>query len=878
MAISQVAKGVYVISPNQVKKYKDSAAGEYTSVFTKERANQWEMAQKQSLLELELGSKQYAEEMKGYRDRLDALDARRKELEGLKVRVAEGRLSATDAAAISALREAGDRQAEQARRDEAVAATGVVTTGTTTTGGGGRRGGTGADAISDEAQKEIDLSKAQVAPTDAVGLVGNVETKIGAGRIGAGKPAEADAARYRVVNESVDATTATIMSGNPGMPYEDARDAARIKVVGSLRAGGQAGAASAFERIDAAIAAEAGTGAPTVTTRETEYYKKYPGLAKNISDAPTVTPPAVESDAALQARIDQQIADVGTERAGLDRPSMAGFDYITRARDIAAGRFGPVRASPSYGQRNAIEALLRADKPMRDTIIESFSKSGVPIPGGVPGLTAPGVTAPSAATAPAAPVVAPTTASAWESVGVVRPDTGNPDADAASYQAAKVAWSKSQAAARATPAFTMPPREEVAIAKGKSAETIMADAVSAGAAARTPGLTPGGQSALQRLADTKFAEAKRMMDAESRIGIETAMEDRPFEIPFEERGGELVPFFRKPGGRADQRALDEYIARERDAAGRAAPPMGTYPSAAADIRPEAADLMTEDEKQQFRDKLRAATFRPRFTGEFVPEAEAFEPDLAVPVTARTSALRAPSAPPRIGIEDMLSQRSVGGGGGGGGGAYGGGGGTIAESTGTVRVPSGAVPPSAGVSIGRYSPGSVPPIAEAAPSPSTEGVAPRSAAAAPEGTFDRPSRPLLANMRAGMAIKEGTESMEASGAAAKTMADIKAAGTIESFRGPKTGPRQTKEGYLINRLEGAYLLAKKADKLSRLSASGPGKVAYDLYRANKSKGIPFSRTYEEITLTFAGDGPAMEKAHETALALDIKDRDTAPGGK
>jgi hypothetical protein len=134
------------------------------------------------------------------------------------------------------------------------------------------------------------------------------------------------------------------------------------------------------------------------------------------------------------------------------------------------------------------------------------------------------------------------------------------------------------------------------------------------------------------------------------------------------------------------------------------------------------------------------------------------------------------------------------------------------------------------------------------------------------------------MKAGMAIKEGTETMEASGAAKKKMDDIKAAGAIDAFRGPKTGPGQTKEGYLLNRLEGAYLLAKRADKLSRVSASGPGKVAYDLYVANKAKGIPFGRTYEEITLTFAGDGPSMEKAHEAALALHIKDRDTAPGGK
>jgi len=194
-----------------------------------------------------------------------------------------------------------------------------------------------------------------------------------------------------------------------------------------------------------------------------------------------------------------------------------------------------------------------------------------------------------------------------------------------------------------------------------------------------------------------------------------------------------------------------------------------------------------------------------------------------------------------------------------------------------RVPSGAVAPSAPPSIGSYTPGPIPPSLPTA-GPSTALAAPRSAASAPEGSFDRGSRPLAANMRAGMAIKEGEESAEAAGSAKKTMADIKAAGAIEAFRGPKTGPGQTKEGYLLNRLEGAYLLTKRADKLSRISASGPGKVAYDLYVANKAKGIPFGRTYEEITLTFAGDGPSMEKAHEAALALDIKDRDTAPGGK
>ena len=844
MAISQVAKGIYVVSPNQVKKYRDSAAGEYTSVFTKERANQWEMAQKQSLLELELGSKQYAEEMKTYRDRLDALDARRKELEGLKVRVAEGRLDAKDAAAIAAVREATARQRtladNAAKKEERIRlGQGGTTISTSDSTGGGGRGGKGPSLgdVSTDDEAEIEAALAESAGDPAIAAVA-VKARRDSKTLGSATPEETDAQNFKVVNDLAD-----MRVGNTDEDIETATE-------NILRELNQTDPqfASSHARVTAKQAQieAGGGGAPTVrkssstTTRLADTTtRKYPGLG-GVPDAPPVAAPVVETGEDLQKAIDAQIAAVGTDRAALDRPSMAGFDYITRARDIAAGRFGPVRASPSYGQRNAIEALLRADPQMQAAILQSYSKGGVPVPGGVSGPVAPGAAAPSAATAPAASAPAPTTEGGWESVGVVRPDTGNPDADAAAFQAAKVAWSASQAAARATPAFTMPPREEVAIAPGQSPEALMAEAVDVGAYARTPGLTPGGQSALQRLADTKFAEAERRLVANAPIDAEIAAADRPFEIPFEERGGELVPFYRKPGGRADQRALDEYIARERDAAGRAAPPMGTYPSA-PEIRPEAADLMTADERAQFLQDLQALRAPSPMD---VARSTTFAPPQSLPPIQRPQMV-----PPAM----------------------------IADSVGTVRVPSGVTPPSVMPSTGRYAPGPIPaPIPMAGPS--TALAAPRSPAELPEGAFDRGSRPLVANMRADMAIKEGTETMEASGAAKKKMDDIKAAGAIEAFSGPKTGPGQTKEGYLLNRLEGAYLLAKRADKLSRVSASGPGKVAYDLYVANKAKGIPFGRTYEEITLTFAGDGPSMEKAHEAALALDIKDRDTAPGGK
>jgi len=835
MAISQVAKGVYIISPNQVKKYRDSAAGEYTSVFTKERANQWEMSQKQALLELELGSKQYAEEMKGYRDRLDALDARRKELEGLKVRVAEGRLDAKDAAAIAARREETSRQKTAAdfaaKKAEVITMTPGSTT-TTTSGGGGRSGkGPSLGDVSTDDEAEIEAALAESAGDPATAAVA-VKARRDSKSLGSATPENTDAQNFKVVNDLAD-----MRVGTTGEDIETATDAILLEL---SQTDPQYAASHARYTAKQAQIEFGGGGTPTTrtTTRPADVItKKRPGLGK-LPAVVTVTAPTTEDDEALQADIDAQIGDIATERAGLDRPSMAGFDYITRARDIAAGRFGPVRASPSYGQRNAIEALLRADPKMQAAILQSFSKAGAPVPGGVPGSPAPGAASPSAATAPAAP----STEAGWESVGVVRPSTGDAVADAAAYQAAKEAWSASQAAARATPAFDAGPEYLGApIAEGQSAEALMAEAVDVGAYARAPGLTPGGQSALQRLADTKFAEAERRLVANAPVDAEIAAADRPFEIPFEERGGELVPFYRKPGGRADQRALDEYIAGKRDAAGRAAPPMGTYPSA-PEIRPEAADLMTPAERAQFMEDLRALRAPSPMD------------------VARSTTFAPPGRLPPLERPQMVPP------------------GLSAEPSGMIgRVPSGAVAPSAPPSIGSYTPGPIPPSLPTA-GPSTALAAPRSAASAPEGSFDRPSRPLVANMRAGMAIKEGEESAEAAGSAKKTMADIKAAGAVEAFRGPKTGPGQTKEGYLLNRLEGAYLLTKKADKLSRVSASGPGKVAYDLYVANKAKGIPFGRTYEEITLTFAGDGPSMEKAHEAALALDIKDRDTAPGGK
>lgn len=856
MAISQVSKGVYIVTPEKA----DTQGGKYVSLFTKQREEQWQLAQKQAALEADIASKTYAEQLKTYRDRIDAMNDQIRDLRKMRERALSEELTARDKAEIEAWRLQADRDAKIAKQENRPRGT---TTEVEKTGGGGGRAGKGPalGEVSTDQEAEINAALAEGA-NDPAASAAAVKARRDSRTLGASTPEDTDAQNYKVVNDLADARV-----GEKGIDKDTAVDEVLLELSQT-----DPQYAASHARVEAKKAQiEGGTGGGgTTTTRRTgggaERVPAYEGLGTTPKAGPEIP---VESRAAQQAAIDARIAEIEKNMSGLGTPKFEGFDYITRAREIAAGRFGPTSPSPAYGQRNALQALLRADPAMQQVILDQY-RATLPQTPAVPVAPAGG---PAAAPAAAAADLE----SRWAKVGVVRPDTGDKAKDDADYQAAKEAWAKANAGTP-TPPVTIPDTEEFyspfTMAPGQSAESLLADAVSVGAAAGAPGLLPGAKSALQQLADTKFKEAERRMAVETRIGSEIEAADRPFQIPFEQRGGETVPFFRKPGGFADRRAVDEYLAGQRDIQGRQAPPMGTYPTATepsaassvasppvapvtplapaesvpeagpvppADIRPEAADLMTPAEIQAYKEMLLA---RQGPSVLDVARNTTFLPPARLPSPPRPS--MAPSA-------------------------------IAAEPMGTIRVPSGVRPPATLPSIGRYTPGPGP-VPVPVEGPSTADVAPRTAAEAPAGYFDRPSRPLAANMGAEMAIRGAAESAEATAAAKKQMSDIKAAGAQDTFRGPKPSKTETKETYLFNRLQTAYPLAKKSDKLDRVIASGPGKVAYDLYVANKAKGIPFSKTYEEITMTFAGDRKSMEQAHSVALALDIKDSNTAPGGK
>ena len=357
MPVSEISKGVFIVAPRELPKYKDTAAGEYTSVFTKQRANQWEMAQKQALLNIELGSKRYEEEMKTLRERIKSLDARTAENKSLTVRVAEGRLDAVDAAAIAAMREAGDRQKTAAdfaaKKAEVITMTPGSTT--TTTGVAGGRGGRSPSIgdVSSDAEAELDAALAESAGDPAT-AASAVKARRDSKSLGSATPADTDAQNFKVVNDLAD-----MRAGTTGEDIDTATDNILLELSQT-----DPQFAASHSRVTAKQASTAGAGGPTtrVTTRPADVTtKKRPGLGE-VPAVEAVTAPTVAPATEVNTLLAQQLAEIEKERGALARPIFGGTDFITDARDIMRGRFGGFSGAADalpYEQRNVAERLIK---------------------------------------------------------------------------------------------------------------------------------------------------------------------------------------------------------------------------------------------------------------------------------------------------------------------------------------------------------------------------------------------------------------------------------------------------------------------------------------------------------------------------------------
>jgi hypothetical protein len=243
--------------------------------------------------------------------------------------------------------------------------------------------------------------------------------------------------------------------------------------------------------------------------------------------------------------------------------------------------------------------------------------------------------------------------------------------------------------------------------------------------------------------------------------------------------------------------------------------------------------MTEEEKAKFRADLISKTTRPRFSGAFADPAQELFDELGTPVSARTAALRPPSIPQRIGIENMLAQRPVSGG------------------------------------------------FSAKAAPISDRIRLRAMSMQPEG-YAVPAAEARPQYVPPLNLDERGNVPPPAGMTAEEMRPIK----LDTRRGPiappppppeKTGsvapgaekPKPTAFRYFQQRYTNAVDLASKPDKLTRLVASGPNKTVAKIFAANASKNIPIERAWQEIALQFAGEPERMHLAHEVLLALDIQ---------
>lgn len=267
------------------------------------------------------------------------------------------------------------------------------------------------------------------------------------------------------------------------------------------------------------------------------------------------------------------------------------------------------------------------------------------------------------------------------------------------------------------------------------------------------------------------------------------------------------------------------------------------PVAPVDIRPEAAALMTPAEIAAFKERLAAAGEAAQMrrdiaamdTGGTEINPAFRKPLVAPPPAARPTPPQFSPPPPVIGsVGDM----------------------------GITRPP----PPSLGIKEeGQLD------LSSPAMAPSTSGAAPRGPADVSSAV--RPAGPLAGKFPS--QVKGETERFAKSTEMAEDVRKATKAGigtAIGSQFGIKKGGPPTAVGYFQNRAEGALELVDKRSKLDRISNSGPGKLAKDVYMANSKDGKPFETTWQEIQLAFAGDPKGREAAHEVALALDIINRE------
>jgi hypothetical protein len=373
MAVVQLRNGIYVNSIETVPDADQTAAYKYASLFTKSRKENWTMSQKQAASEIADAKerdaallKVYGQQLKDYNDRLQQLD---KDIASAGTDVAK----ANAATQRTALQEATARQNNEILWEKAKVE-GVVVSGgsrssssssgtSTSSGGGGTGGGGSSTQKSADDLVNVEIGAQGDGGRDPSALQeGLKQGALKSANISNTDPAVVAAAKAGGVAASVGLLSTDYRNG--GYSESDAYDAAWADVKQDLEAGGHLDSIDAYEN-KRAVDLAGGGGRTSTSERSSQsssvrdpatLQSRYPGLG-TMPVADVVTAPTVAVDTAALEKKRGELADQLAELIKNGAPASTVDDFITRSREIMAGRFGSQQVSPNYYRRNAAQNI-----------------------------------------------------------------------------------------------------------------------------------------------------------------------------------------------------------------------------------------------------------------------------------------------------------------------------------------------------------------------------------------------------------------------------------------------------------------------------------------------------------------------------------------
>ena len=407
-----INRATYYQAPPPDINYKDTPAYQYASIFLKARADQFKMSLEQAASEISNKEAQNKLLVDAYKKKQSDLQDSLDNINKLIAQVNQGNTRAFNATeqhtADEQLKRDAQAQAWAKAKGELTNVPFSKSSGFSVSSGGGE-GSIGGKLPSGAA---ADVEKFELANRgkDLSNLMTSLakETSSG-GIIAKGTDVEQTNIRGQIASRAANVRAAELQL--QGVNEAEAIGQAQAEAIAALNRTDPVAANQVKKYFESAPAtpAKPGEGGSAGYSERQSVSGAVQRPKYDLAGAPPQYEGDVERNTYITdpAALEAEKKNIEKQLGELKPPEMSNIDFITRAREIMAGRFGPVMPAPNFYQRNVVQGLQGATDEQIRQAYDLWKKSR---PAAPPTEPAPPVT--PAPPVEAAPTATPTTAGA----------------------------------------------------------------------------------------------------------------------------------------------------------------------------------------------------------------------------------------------------------------------------------------------------------------------------------------------------------------------------------------------------------------------------------------------------------------------------------